>query len=224
MPSELAPFVAKFGAMTRESLGDRPLYRGRLGDVEVLATRTGMGTDFATEVTDRVLDRYEVEHVIAIGIAGGVAGIEIGDVLTPSIVINGDDGSEYAPTAPPGVTPRGRLRTSKHFSAEKELMARLAGEGINAVDMETAAIGASAERHGCSWSVYRAISDRAGDDLVDAEIYGLAKPDGTPDYWAALRFVARRPWMVPRLIRIGRDAQRAAAAAAEAALRELRGV
>lgn len=223
MPSELAPFVAKFGAMNKESLGDRPLYRGSLGDVEVLATRTGMGTDFATEVTDRVLDRYEVDHVIAIGIAGGFEGVEIGDVLTPSLVINGDDGSEYVPTAPPGITPRGKLRTSKHFSAERGLMARLASEGINAVDMETAAIGASAQRHQCSWSVYRAISDRASDDLIDSEIFGMATPDGSPDYWASLRFIARRPWMLPRLIRIGRDAQRAADAAAEAALRELRG-
>jgi adenosylhomocysteine nucleosidase len=223
MPSELAPFVAKFGAMTKESLGDRPLYRGSLGDVEVLATRTGMGTDFATEVTDRVLDRYEVDHVIAIGIAGGVEGVAVGDVLTPSHVINGDDGSEFVTAPPPGVTPRGKLRTSKHFSAEKGLMARLAGEGINAVDMETAAIVASAVRHQCSWSVYRAISDRASDDLVDSEIFGMAKPDGSPDYWASLRFIARRPWMLPRLVRIGRDAQRAADAAAEAAMRELRG-
>src|SRR5262245_31690047 len=83
MPNELAPFVAKFGAMNEESLGDRPLYRGSLGDVEVLATQTGMGTDFATEVTDRVLERFEVDHVIAIGIAGGVEGVEIGEVLSP---------------------------------------------------------------------------------------------------------------------------------------------
>jgi hypothetical protein len=102
-------------------------------------------------------------------------------------------------------------------------MDRLASEGINAVDMETAAIGASAERHGCTWSVYRAISDKAGDDAIDGEIFGLAQPDGSPDLWAALRFIARRPWMLPRLIRLGRDAQRAAEAAADAALRELRG-
>jgi adenosylhomocysteine nucleosidase len=223
MPSELQPFVKKFGPMTRESLGDRPLYRGRLGGVEVLATRTGMGTDFATQVTDRLLDAFAVDHVIAIGIAGGVKGVEIGQVLTPSVVINGDDGTEHVPTPPPGITPRGRLRTSNTFSAEKDLMQRLAGLGIDAVDMETAAIGASAERHGCTWSVYRAISDRAGDDLVETEIFGLAHPDGSPDFWAALRFIARRPWVLPGLIRLGRDARIAADAAAEAAMRELRG-
>jgi adenosylhomocysteine nucleosidase len=222
MPSELEPFVKKFGGMTREQLGDRPLYRGRIGPVEVLATRTGMGTDLATRVTDRVLDAFEVDHVIAIGIAGGVHGVEIGQVLTPRVVINGDDGSEHLPTPPPGVAPRGKLRTSKTFSVDKGLMARLAGEGIDAVDMETAAIGTSAERHGCTWSVYRAISDRAGDDLIDMETFAMAHPDGSPDLWAALRFIARRPWALPRLIRLGRDAQIAADAAAEAALRELR--
>jgi len=223
MPSELQPFVTKLGAMTRETLGDRPLYKGRIGDVEVLATRTGMGTDFATEVTDRVLAAFAVDHVIAIGIAGGVTGVEIGDVLTPTMVINGDDGTEHVPTTPEGITPRGKLRTSNHFSADKGLMDRLAREGINAVDMETAAIGASAERHHCTWSVYRAISDKAGDDLVDGEIFGLAHPDGSPDLWATLRYITRRPWKLPRLIRLGRDAQRAAAAAADAAVRELRG-
>ncbi len=223
MPSELQPFVEKVGGMTRETLGDRPLYKGRVGDVEVLATRTGMGTDFATQVTDRVLEAFDVDHVIVIGIAGGVTGVEIGDVLTPSVVINGDDGTEHVPTAPKGITPRGKLRTSSSFSVDKGLMERLASEGIHAVDMETAAIGASAERHGCTWSVYRAISDKAGEDVIDMEVFGLAQPDGSPNFWATLRYVARRPWKLPRLIRLGRDAQIAAEAAADAALRELRG-
>lgn len=221
MPSELRPFVEKVGSMTRETLGDAEIYLGRVGEVAVVATRTGMGTDFATQVTDRVLDAFEVDHVIAIGIAGGVTGVEIGDVLTPSVVINGDDGTQHVPTAPRGITPRGKLRTSKHFSVDKGLMDRMASEGINAVDMETAAIGASAERHHCTWSVYRAISDKAGDDLIDMEIFGLAHPDGSPNFWAAIRFLARRPWTLPRLIRLGRDAQIAADAAADAAMREL---
>jgi adenosylhomocysteine nucleosidase len=223
MPSELAPFVEKFGPMREEALGDRPLHVGRLGDVEVLATRTGMGTEFATRVTDALLERFRVDHVIAIGIAGGVAGVEIGDVLTPELVINGDDGSQHRPTPAPGITPRGVLRTSARFSSENGLMERLRSKGVAAVDMETAAIGASAERHGATWSVYRAISDRAGDDLVDEEIFQMAKPDGSPDLWASLRFVLRKPWLIPSLAKIGRDAARAADAAAEAAMRELRG-
>jgi nucleoside phosphorylase len=208
--------------MTRESLGDRPLHRGRIGGTEVLATRTGMGTAFATEVTDRLLDAFEVDHVIAIGIAGGVSGVEIGQVLTPSVVIDGDGGAEYVPDAPAGVTAWGKLRTSNTFSVDPSLMARLAEQGIHAVDMETAAIGASARRHGCTWSVYRAISDRAGDELIEQDMFGMANPDGSPNVWAALRYLARRPWRLPHLIRLGRDAERAADAAAEAALRELR--
>jgi nucleoside phosphorylase len=214
--------VEKLGAATLENLDDRPLYHGRVGDVEVLATRTGMGTELATRITDRLLDAFEVDHVIAIGIAGGVTGVEIGQVLTPAVVIDGDDGSEHVPTAPRGLTPRGRLRTSNTFSADPELMQRLASQGIDAVDMETAAIGASAERHGVSWSVYRAISDRAEDGLVETDFFALAHPDGSPDVWASIRFVARRPWVLPRLIRLGRDAGIAAEAAAEAAMRELR--
>jgi len=46
--------------------------------------------------------------------------------------------------------------------------------------METAAIAAVCERCGIAWSVFRAISDRAGAGPVDAEILRLAGPEGRP--------------------------------------------
>ena len=92
------------------------------------------------------------------------------------------------------------------------------GQGATAVDMETSSIGAVWERQGLPWTVFRAISDRVQDELVDDVIAGLARPDGSPNFPAVARLLLRRPQEVRRLVRIARDAKRATTAAAEAAV------
>ena len=88
--------------------------------------------------------------------------------------------------------------------------------------METAAVAAVCERRGCPFTAFRAISDNATDGSVDAAVAGMLHPDGTPDTGAALRYMVRKPWRIPRLLRLGRDSQRAAKAAADAAIAALR--
>ena len=90
--------------------------------------------------------------------------------------------------------------------------------------METSAVAAVCERRGCPWSVFRAISDRAGDPGIDSEVFGLAGPDGGPNLPAVARFVLTRPWRLPKLARLARDMRNAtqvAAAAAVAAIEKL---
>jgi hypothetical protein len=69
--------------------------------------------------------------------------------------------------------------------------------------------------------VYRAISDRAGDPGIDSEVFGLATPDGGPDFGAIARFVLTRPWRLPKLAKLGRDMQLATRVAASAAVSAL---
>jgi hypothetical protein len=92
---------------------------------------------------------------------------------------------------------------------------------VLAIDMETAAVAAVCERRGRPWSVFRALSDRAGDPLVGADVLALAGEDGEPDLAAVFRFLLRRPWRLPLLVRLGRDSSRATRAAAAAAVRAL---
>ena len=68
-------------------------------------------------------------------------------------------------------------------------------------------IGAVSEKRGVPWSVFRAISDWAGDPDVDADLVGLSNPDGSPRPGAALRYVLRRPWRIPKLARLGKGMQ-----------------
>jgi adenosylhomocysteine nucleosidase len=112
------------------------------------------------------------------------------------------------------------LLTGDDFITDPDHLAALAGEGVTALDMETAAVAAVCEAGGVPWSVVRAISDVAGDQaVVKAMEQGLARPDGSPDVAAAARFLARAPWRVGSLTRLARQAQVAARAAAGEAVR-----
>jgi hypothetical protein len=116
---------------------------------------------------------------------------------------------------------RGTLATSNEVLSDQAVAARLERQGVIAVDMETAAIAAICESRACPWSVFRAISDRAGDGSIDPALLGLAGPDGEPNVPALVRFVLRNPRRLPYLVRLGHDLRLATNAAASGAVSAL---
>ena len=217
MPSELAPLKR---LLALEAGGDRPVWSGRAGDVDVIATTTGIGTANAGRAAAWLLDHHDVDHVMVVGIAGGLGASRVGDVIRPAIVVDHVSGAEYQPTPPDGVSGQGKIFTSDDFIVAPDRLANLVAEGVVAVDMETAAVAAICHERGQPWSVVRAISDRA-DDHPDDSVLGLAKPDGSPNLPAALRFMLRHPQRIPQLMRLGRDATAAARTAAKVAVQAL---
>src|SRR5262249_42776791 len=144
----------------------------------------------------------------------------VGRLGAPGRVLALGGGAEHR-RAPLGrVAARGALATSDALIVEPDALARLEARGVVAVDMETAAIAAVCERRGVAWSVFRAISDRAGGPL-DAEVLRLLGADGRPHPLAVARFPATRPWPVPKLLRVGRGTHLATRAAARAAVAAL---
>jgi len=220
MRSELRPFVRAAG-LTRSD--DGAVWSGTVGGHEVVATTMGVGMAGAAAAAEQALQRGDVERLLVVGIAGGIdQDLPIGHVVVPEVVIDGAGGAEH-PTAPWGpVEPDGRLITYHDFQTDPELMARLQREGYAAIDMETAAVAAVCERHGCPHTAFRAISDDALGGTIDPQVAAMARPDGSPDLGAAVRYVLRRPWRVPYLVGLGRDSERAARAAADAAVAALR--
>jgi adenosylhomocysteine nucleosidase len=235
MPSELRPVVKRLG-LRRASSGavGRMAHEGRVGDVSVVAAMTGMGPESAAGATRRMLDGVGegngdgngVDHVLVVGIAGGIgAGQSIGEVVPVAVVIDDRTGAEYRPhplgdgagPAPGGAA----LHTSPEFIADAERLAALRARGVVALDMETAGVAAVCEERGVPWSVFRTISDRASDGMADEAVFGLAHPDGSPNLRAVARFVFRHPARIPHLVRLGRDmavATKSAAAAAATAI------
>jgi adenosylhomocysteine nucleosidase len=214
MPSELAP-VAKELGLSRTAK-DEP-YRGRVGDTDVLAAQIGIGPESARKATDALLASTPVDHVVVVGIAGALeTSVPIGTMVHPELVVLGSTGEEHAPTPLPGTTPSGTLWTADVLLLDEDDLAPLRARGVVALDMETAAVGASCEGR-CPWSVIRSISDRATEGLVTADMLGMTNPDGSANVGAGLRHVARRPWALPGLLRLARDGRTASVAAARAA-------
>ena len=218
MRPELRPLVKQ--ASLRAVEADGYSHTGTIGDVEVVAAMTGIGTRPAVAATERLLDSVDVDHVIVIGVAGGIGPtVEIGDLVVPELVVDGPTGSEHRPKHLGTTAARGTIVTSDQFGYEPDELAKFIADGVVAVDMETASVGAVCERRGKPWSAFRAISDRGDDDTVDPEMLKLAGPDGSGDGKAVARYLLRRPWRFIRLAKLGKDSMAAANTAAEAGIK-----
>jgi adenosylhomocysteine nucleosidase len=222
MRQELAPLRQKL-ALRPVKRGARMLHVGAVGGTEVVATTTGIGTRAARATADWLLAEMPVDHVMVVGIAGGVdAAQPIGALVAPELVVDGATGREHRPVQLGGEPPRGRLVSADRLVTRLEEAAALARSGVVGLDMETAAVAAVCEARGCPWSVFRAISDRVTDGTTDAAVLALAGKDGSGDPWAVARYLAARPWRIVRLARLARGTQLAANAAADAAIRACR--
>jgi nucleoside phosphorylase len=216
MRSELAPVVRVMKLETGQ-IGDTTVKVGRAGDTEVVATLTGIGMEPARQVTERLLDTTTVDHVMVVGIAGGVGpSVGIGDLVFPRVVVHGHTEEEYRPDHLGEPVTMGTIVSSDDFMVDPDVVAALIERGVIALDMETGAVAAVCAQRGVPWSVIRAISDMATDH-PDGAVLGLTKPDGSPDGKAAAKFLLTNPGRIPQLMKLAKGAKLAATNAARAA-------
>jgi nucleoside phosphorylase len=185
----------------------------------VIATTIGVGPEAAARTTERVLSTVSVDHVVVCGIAGGVGPHrEIGSMVVPDRVLDGATRRELRPDALNGVPRTGTILTVGELVLDHEHLGKLAAEGIDALDMESSAVGDVCGRLGYRWSVFRSISDNASEGVVDDSVLGLLHEDGSVNVGAAVRLILTHPGRLPRLARLAKDSSVAARAAAKAAI------
>jgi adenosylhomocysteine nucleosidase len=219
MRPELLPVVRAM-SLRREPLGDLDACVGRVGNVEVVATMTGIGMEPATLATKRLLAATRVDHVVVVGIAGGVLpNVALGDLVVPEVVVDRRTEKEYRPARLDDFRQRGIILSGDQLLTyrDREEIERLAGRGVFALDMETGAVASVCAERGVPWSVFRGISDIAGDPVIDDSLVGLSRPDGTANLPAVLRYLLVHPLRVRHLGRLARSMRAAADAAAAAA-------
>lgn len=217
MPMEAKPLTKRL-KLQKQTIGGVELRAGKLGERDVVATVTGMGTELATRGTERLLQAVTPERVLVVGITGAVENdTPIGTLMLPAKVVNSETGEEFTPDPFGGLKGNGVMWTTNVITPEHELAA-LRSRGVIALDMETAAIAKSCESRGIPWSVFRVISDRASDGSVVEEVFKLSNQDGTPNIGRAIRYVLRHPHHIPRLAKLAEGSKLATELAVEAAI------
>lgn len=163
----------------------------------------------------------DVSGVLSFGIAGGLAP----EARTGEVVLGGTlhAGRLFAPDA--AWTAALAARTGARvvpFAASDTLLADAEAKralhvatNAHAVDMESGAVARFAVARGLPFAVLRAVADGPEDALPQAAHNALT-PDGRPALWPVLTGLARRPWELPALIRLGRASARAHVALAQA--------
>jgi nucleoside phosphorylase len=224
MPPELKAVARAGGLRTVRSGAKESLVaqEGRVGTWQVSACLIGMGPATARGFTERLLDQTRFDHVMVVGIAGGLDPLlPIGALMVPQVVRLHPDGPPYQARPLGGRAAAGTLMTTDGLLSDDAAWQPMAASGVGAVDMEAAGVAEACQAAGVPWSVYRGISDRPDEHLVDQAIFGLSKPDGTPDLGAVARYLGRDPRRARALAHLNRCMQVAARVAAEAAFADL---
>jgi adenosylhomocysteine nucleosidase len=180
---------------------------------------THIGMANGASAAARMLD-HDVDHVMVVGIAGGVdqSVLKIGDVVVPEVVIRRATERTFRPMFLGEIVPKGTLSCGDDLITDPDALALMAAEGIVAVDMETAAVAAVCEDANVAWSVFRGISDFAGEGLIDAALLALTNPDGTADVARVAEYLETHPDRLDVLKRLAEDTRCATEGAAEAAI------
>jgi nucleoside phosphorylase len=214
--------VVRAGALQRISPGVPFSFGGKAGTWAVLAGVIGMGPSSARRATELVLAQGSFDHVMVVGIAGGLdPALPVGALIVPRQVRLYPDGPLYQSHPLPSRQADRNLMTTDGLLSAEEAWRAILESGFGAVDMEAAGVAEACERAGVDWSVYRGISDRPDENIVDQAIFAMSKPDGSADLRAVARYLIRDPRRARTLARLNRAMGHAANVAATAAFGDL---
>jgi len=131
------------------------------GDVRIVFT--GIGSSRAADVVRKCLAERQYRLVVSAGFSGGTRpGLRVGDLVIASEVLEMASGKHWTPAVavPNESFLKGRLATVDRPLSDPEEKERIGKvHGALAVDMETAAVAASASEAGVPWMALRAILD-----------------------------------------------------------------
>jgi adenosylhomocysteine nucleosidase len=240
MPQEIAPLLRRIAGYRKEVAGGCNLYRFEIAGVPVALIESGMGPRHAAAATAVLIERAAPKLLVNFGFAGGVLpGDGVGDLVLAGRVSLLQDGRlgevpqpdpalsdrvAHALAAAPLTLHRGSFITAQVITDKATLAQLLDAEWQHPVlEMETAAVLRVATGAGIPAVALRGVSDAAEEELgfsleefCDSELR-IRLP-------RVLRTVAAKPWIIPQLIRLSGNTQRAGktlALGVELALRAL---
>lgn len=193
-----------------------------VGATEWILVADGIGSAAATRACAAIPEPKSLDAVLSVGYCGATREHwRVGDVLAGRTVTHEASGDEFSCTLPKvdGMPLREGVILSVdrivRFATEKH---RIGERGIDAVEMEAAAVARFARRHGLPFLAVKAVSDMSHEDLP-FDFDRARRADGSMRIGSILAQTISRPWTrIPGLSRLARSARLASATLGEAIL------
>ena len=193
---EVWPLVKDWKVSEREYEGKKFKFFENADSVLVCG---GIGAQAARRATEAVIILYKPNMVQSVGFAGSLdQSWKIGAILIPQLVIDAQDGSRVEIANGEGVVISVAAIASV---AQKQKLAKT--YGAQAVDMEAAAVAKGAEARGVAFSAVKVISDEVDFELPTTREF--IDSDGQFKTGKFVAFVAVRPWLWGRVMRLWKN-------------------
>lgn len=191
---EVRPLVKRWRLSEKEHEGRG---FGFFEEDEVVLVCGGIGAEPARRAAEAVIAIYAPSVVYSVGFAGALEpGLKAGSVVQPSQVINAGDGSRANLSGGSGVL------VSFGSVATPEQKAKLkVSFGAQFVDMEAAAVARAAQARGVEFAAVKAISDEF--DFTFPPMERFVDSEGGFQQGRFAAFAALRPWLWPKVRRLG---------------------
>jgi adenosylhomocysteine nucleosidase len=222
MPEEIDPFLRRAGACAKEKIDRFDAWRFIAGGRGILLLRSGMGPGNALAAARALIAAASPDLLINFGFAGGLTGgTVVGNIVVANRLLLYRERlfSEQAGIAAEiseeltgilagslhGEGPqilRGTFITASQILRKKEMASLLPPGAANPVlEMETAAVAQAAGEGNVPLIAIRAISDGAEEEL-GFTISEFTDSEMNIRLGKVLWTVAKRPWIVPQLLRL----------------------
>lgn len=229
LPEETTAVLQGSRAKKRQTIDGRHTFRCTITGHQVVVVEAGMGLLNAGWAATLVAGE-KPDLILSAGFGGGVVpGAGVGDVVMADRVLqwHGESYEEVAVgfyglnrvAAELGLA-RGTFVTGEGILNKKELARRLAGISLPVLEMESAAIARVAAVYGIPFLGIRSISDPWNEEL-SFSVNDFCDGAMRIRLSRVLATIARRPSIVPQLIRLARNSRIAAAGLASGVQRLL---
>lgn len=223
MTEETRAVVRACGGTTTTYTGKTTILRCRLGRHEVALIESGMGAANAASAAGTLVREERPDLLVSAGFCGGVRpGLSVGDaVLADRVVFVSADGLEEVPlTRLPEIEPdppangvqlvRGTFATTRAIMPKKKLAVLFPEqERYLVAEMESAAIAQVAAARGIPFIGLRTVSDPYDEEL-EFSLDDFCDESMRISIPRVLLTIARKPRIIPQLIRLARNSRIAA--------------
>lgn len=227
MPEECTPLLRQVEGYAVIKLDRFPAFRFRAGSAEVCLVRAGMGPERAAGAAESLICAFQPETIISFGFGGGVlSGPEVGDLVIAERLLWLKDGRFTEQPLPhldtanavrqalavalphlDGHLHLGTFITTCRIENKRELSGRLPeGSACPLLEMESSAVARAAMEAGLPFVAVRAVSDDAGEEL-GFDLAEFCDIELNVSISRVLLALARKPWILPQLLRLSRNSR-----------------